>query len=69
MARIAPVSEVMTSGSGVPAGVMDRLKENETLYGKASRMQQDFPDVWKKRVAKAQNSANDLVFDNGASKF
>lgn len=55
MVRIAPVSEVMNSGSGVPTGVMDRLKANEAQYGKASRMQQDFPDVWKKRVAKARS--------------
>ncbi|MEI7955811.1 MAG: hypothetical protein WCJ66_11635 [Verrucomicrobiota bacterium] len=55
MVRIAPVKEVMSSGSGVLTGVMDRLKEDEALFGKASRMQTDFSDVWKKRVAKARS--------------
>ena len=55
MVRIAPVTEDPRQDGAAPAGVMDRLKQNESLYGKASRMKQEFPDVWTTRVSKSDS--------------
>ncbi len=51
--RIVPVVADAGQDHAAPAGVLDRLRENEALYGKAGRMKQDFPDVWQARVSKA----------------
>lgn len=55
MVRMAPVEDEPRQDGGAAAGVMDRLKEHESLYGKATRMKQDFPDVWKTRVSKSDS--------------
>jgi prevent-host-death family protein len=57
--RIVPVLEDTGQASGATAGVLDRLKENEAAYGKASRMESDFPDVWQQRVSKADSPLGD----------
>ena len=59
MVRIAPVMEAAGQDGATPMGVMDRLKENEALYGKASRMKQEFPDVWMMRVSKTDSPLED----------
>jgi prevent-host-death family protein len=53
--RILPAVADAGQDPVAAAGVLDRLRENETLYGKASRMKQDFPDVWQTRVSKADS--------------
>lgn len=53
--RILPAVADAGQDPVAAAGVLDRLRENETLYGKASRMKQDFPDVWLTRVSKADS--------------
>ena len=57
--RIAPVCEITSQGEGTPAGVLDRLRDNEALYGKTSHVKQDFPDVWNKRVSKDRSPLAD----------
>ena len=56
MVRILPVVD---PGQEQTAGVLDRLRENEALHGKAGRMKQDFPDVWRTRVSKTASPLDD----------
>ncbi len=53
--RILPAVDEAGRDRAVPAGVLDRLRENEALHGKSGRMKLDFPDVWRKRVSKGNS--------------
>jgi len=59
LVRIAPVAEDTGHDSRAPAGVLDRLRENEAAYGKAARMKFDFPDVWQHRISKPDSPLED----------